>query len=324
MQSNVDSQSSNKKIGRRWLLAGLALIFLCINGAGFFVGNIIYRETSVNHLHLHSQHADRLKQSLESGSRAKQWEDIAIQSRFGYPLYGTYIANPQTANKTLIFLHGFTESREVGLNYIDIYLNAGFNLLLVDSRAHGESGGNSVSWGAFERYDLDHWVDWVSRRFPGGMVGVHGISMGAATALMHAELNESSKRVAFYIADSAYSDFEALLALQMEQRLDISGLLPKLLLQYANGAAYVNSRFTFHQASPIRSVRNITTPVLYLHGEADKLVPASMTLDLYRATKGPRQIYLFPQAEHVSAIFKDRYRYGRVVRNFVNFVEQHG
>jgi fermentation-respiration switch protein FrsA (DUF1100 family) len=196
--------------------------------------------------------------------------------------------------------------------------------LIVDSRAHGESGGNSVTWGNYEKYDLDQWVDWVCQRLPKGMIGVHGISMGAATALMHAELNEANKRVAFYIADSSYSDFETLLALQMQQRLSLSGMvLPKLLLQYANVVAYFNARFTFHQASPIRSVRNITTPVLYIHGEADKLVPAYMSLDLYHATKGPRQIYMFPHAEHVTAIFDDRYRYGGVVQNFVHSVDQH-
>jgi hypothetical protein len=110
----------------------------------------------------------------------------------------------------------------------------------------------------------------------------------------------------------------------MEQRLYLPAMvLPKLLLQYANVVAYFNSRFTFHQASPIRSVRNITTPVLYIHGEADKLVPAYMSLDLYHATKGPRQIYMFPHAEHVTAIFDDRYRYSGVVQNFIHSVEQH-
>ena len=80
----------------------------------------------------------------------------------------------------MIFLHGFTENRLVGLNYRNLYLNAGFNLLLVDSRDHGESGGESVTWGVYEKQDLDQWVDWVRQRFPVGMIGVHGVSLGAA------------------------------------------------------------------------------------------------------------------------------------------------
>jgi len=324
MQSNTEFQVSKKGAWRRWLLVVILVIILCINGAGLFVGNILYKEASILHSHLNEQKMNKAKQVLEDGKKDKQWEDITLKSRFGYSLRGTYIPNPKATDKTLIFLHGFTENRAVGLNYLDMYLNAGFNLLLVDSRAHGESGGNSVTWGTYEKYDLDQWVDWVCQRFPGGMIGVHGVSMGAATALMHAELNEADKRVAFYIADSSYSDLETLLTLQMEQWLNISGMgLPEVLLQYANVVAYLNSRFTFHQASPIRSVRNVTTPVLYIHGEADKLIPAQMSLDLYHATKGPRQIYVFPHAQHVNAIFEDRYRYSGVVQNFVHSIEQH-
>ncbi|CVK19414.1 alpha/beta hydrolase [Sporomusa sphaeroides] len=323
MQSNTKYQLSKKGSWRRWVLLSIAVVFLGINGAGLYIGNIIYKETSVLHSHLNGNNGT-LKQILETGKQESKWEDTTIVSRFGYPLSATYIPNPQTTDKTLIFLHGFSESRAVGLNYLDIYLNYGFNLLLIDLRAHGESGGNSVTWGNYEKYDLDQWVDWVGNR-PQGMIGVHGISMGAATALMHAELNEANKRVAFYIADSPYSDFETLLALQMERRLNLPGkVLTKLLLPYANVVAYFDARFTFRQASPIRSVRNITTPVLYIHGEADKLVPASMSLELYHATKGPRQIYLFANAGHVTAIFNDRYQYGGIVRKFVQTIEQPG
>jgi len=321
MKLHPGIQSINKRSWRRWFLISLLVLLLCINGAGLYAGTIIYQETSILHSRLNTHNSDKLKRILEFGKQEKQWQDVVISSRFGYPLKGTYIPNSQPTDKTLIFLHGFTENRLAGLTYLNIYLDAGFNLLLIDSRAHGESGGSSVTWGNYEKYDLDQWVDWVQERFPAGKIGIHGISMGAATALLHAELNEKTKRVAFYIADSAYSDFETLLMQQMEERLHLPGkILPKILLQYANVAAYVDSQFTFYQASPIRAVRKVTTPILYIHGEADNLVPASMSQDLYQATKGPRQIYTFPQAEHVSAVFADWKRYDTVIQNFTRSV----
>ena len=51
----------------------------------------------------------------------------------------------------------------------------------------------------------------MKQRYPNGNIGVHGVSMGAATALMHAEMNEVTHRVNFYVADSGYSDLEELL-----------------------------------------------------------------------------------------------------------------
>ena len=270
-----------KNFWRRLLLICFLFGFIAANAAGLFMGNIIYNEMCVRHSRLHANSTGRWQQILENGKTSRNWQDIRMPSRFGYSLTGTFIPNQQTTDKTLIFLHGFSESRLAGLSYLNIYLNAGYNLLLVDSRAHGESGGQSVTWGVYEKHDVDQWVDWLRHRFPKGTIGMHGISMGAATALLHAGLNESNKRVAFYIADSAYSDLESLLADQMSQRLQLPGNIPpQVLLPYANAVTYLRARFTFGAASPLRVVQQVTTPVLYIHGEADRLVPASMSQHL--------------------------------------------
>ena len=314
---------TTKIFWRRLLLLGLSIALLAVNATGLYLGNIIYNEMCIRHSRLHANNTGRRQQILESGKNQRNWQDISMPSRFDYSLVGTFIPNPQATDKTLIFLHGFTESRLAGLSYVNIYLNAGYNLLLVDSRAHGDSGGKSVTWGVYEKHDVDQWVDWLRHRYPAGTIGMHGISMGAATALLHAELNESNKRVAFYIADSSYADFEALLADQMNRRLQLPGNIPpQVLLPYANAVAYLRSRFTFGEASPIRVVQQVTTPVLYIHGEADRLVPSGMSQQLYSATKGQRQIQLFPRADHVSSIFTDRARYRMVVQGFARSVQE--
>ena len=312
-----------KNFWRRLLLICFLFGFIAANAAGLFMGNIIYNEMCVRHSRLHANNTGRWQQILENGKTSRNWQDIRMPSRFGYSLTGTFIPNPQTTDKTLIFLHGFSESRLAGLSYLNIYLNAGYNLLLVDSRAHGESGGQSVTWGVYEKHDVDQWVDWLRHRVPKGTIGMHGISMGAATALLHAGLNESNKRVSFYIADSAYSDLESLLADQMSQRLQLPGNIPpQVLLPYANAVTYLRARFTFGAASPLRVVQQVTTPVLYIHGEADRLVPASMSQQLYSMTKGQRQIQLFPRADHVSSIYTDRSRYRTVVQGFARSIQE--
>lgn len=312
-----------KNFWRRLLLILLFFAFFAVNAVGLFMGNIIYNEMCVRHSRLHANNTGRWQQILENGKTSRNWQDIRMPSRFGYSLTGTFIPNPQTTDKTLIFLHGFSESRLAGLSYVNIYLNAGYNLLLVDSRAHGDSGGESVTWGVYEKYDVDQWVDWLRYRYPAGIIGMHGISMGAATALLHAGLNESNKRVAFYIADSAYSDLVSLLTDQMNQRLRLPGNIPpQFLLPYANAVAFLRSRFNFGDAAPLRVVQQVTTPVLYIHGEADRLVPASMSQQLYSATKGQRQIQLFPRADHVSSIFTDRSRYRTIVQGFARSIQE--
>jgi hypothetical protein len=199
-----------------------------------------------------------------------------------------------------------------------LYLDDGYNVLIYDSRAHGESGGEGVTWGFYEKYDLDQWIDWVEQRNPQGIVGVHGVSMGAATALAHAELNESSKRVKFYIADSAYSDLEVLLAQHITAIAHLhSPIWIKVFLKYSSAMAYIQSRFRYDEVSPITAVKNVTTPVLYLHSEADTLVPFAMCQQLYAATKGYREIHAFSSQGHARAILDRKMEYRHVVHDFM-------
>lgn len=307
---------SQKFSRRRLVLIIFLILFLLINAAGLFWGNIFYRETSILNAHANSQKFENFKQQLLIGIQEKNWRDIVITSNFGYPLHGTYIPNSKPTNKTIIFLHGFTGHRALGLSYLDIYLKNDFNVLLIDSRAHGESGGHSITWGNYEKYDLTQWVTWLETQAPQNIIGIHGVSMGAATALLHAELNETNKRVSFYIADSAYSDLESLFTLQLKNYLP-QVFVPKILINYANLVAYIDSRFTFHQASPIRSVPKVTTPILYIHGAADQVVPAYMANELYQATKGVKQLYIFPKTTHLNAIYDYREQYALLIQQFV-------
>lgn len=311
----------NKKKRWHWFIAFLGVLAVVINGIGFLLGDFLYRETRDLQAHIQAGNAGQPEQLLKQGLRDKAWEDVTVPSHFGYSLRGTYIKNPRDTEKTIIFLHGFGENRAAGINYLDLYLADGFNVLLVDSRAHGESGGSTVTWGYYEKYDVDTWIDWLSEHFPAGEIGIHGRSMGAATALMHAEMDENKKRVAFYIADSAYADFESLLRLQVKEYISATAW-PDILLKYADAAAYWHERYMFSQIAPVSSVSRVTTPVLYLHGQEDTLIPVAMAEKLYQATKGPKELHVFLQTQHAAGIFHDRAGYEKTVREFIRICEQ--
>ena len=150
MQLNTQEQREYRSLKRKAFGQFLLIMILCLvliaNVCGLIVGGIIYKETSLFDTHRNSQRFNNLKQVMETGKQQKSWQDVKLTSQFGYPLAGTYIPNPQPTDKTLIFLHGFSDSRLAGLHYIRLYFAAGYNLLLVDQRAHGDSGGSSITW----------------------------------------------------------------------------------------------------------------------------------------------------------------------------------
>ncbi len=325
MSESVKKKRSKKKLFIWFLKAGFLLLFLLINGIGLFAGEMIYQQ--IHHLRLQTdsgrneKNIVRLQKFLDQLPEG-QWENVNILSAFGYSLQGTYIANPLASRKTVIFLHGFGENRAAGISYLDFYLKDGFNVLLVDARSHGESGGQVVTWGNFEKYALDRWIDWVYKKYPNGEVGVHGVSMGAATALLHSGINEKDKRVSFYIADSSFSDFETLMAMKANEYLPQLTKIPlRYVFFYADIVAYWHDRFTFYQASPVHAVSSATTPILYLHGGDDRLVPPQMANELYRATKGPKELHIFPDTAHVGAAFGDKKTYYAILKEFITSAE---
>lgn len=310
---------------RNFLISLLVILFIVINGIGLYVGNLIYTETSIRHAHLNEENLEKFEAVMADGKANKNWQDVAIQSADGYSLKGTFVPNPEATDKTVIFLHGFGENRMSGVNYLPMYLREGFNVLLIDQRAQGNSGGNSITWGKYEKKDLDQWITWLKAKYPDGQIGIHGVSMGAVVALLHAGTNESQKRVAFYIADSPYTNLQNVIADQVEKRYGLHGrsedILMQIVLAYANIVAYVNGCFTYSESAPINIVSSVSTPVLYIHGQNDKLIPYQMSEQLYTATEGPKEIYLFPQTGHVSSIYKSPRKYGAIVHNFINNVD---
>ena len=322
MFKDPEMKSLKRKIWCQTILVVLSIVFVflaIVNAIGLMAGIVFYKEFCVWHTRLDSKRFQPLQTTLEEGIKHKHWQNVSLDSRLGYTLQGTYIPNPTPSKNTVVFVHGIAGSRLMGLWYAPIYLGEGYNVLLYDSRASGESGGNSISWGFYEKHDLDQWVDWVEQRHPNGIIGVHGVSMGAATALMHAEMNETTHRVKFYVADSSYADLEELLTQQIDAVVNLHNpLWVKILLRYSSVAANWQAGFRYQDVSPIHSVHNVTTPILYLHGDADVVVPFYMNEQLYGATKGYKRKYFFHGDAHAMAIFNHKAEYQRQILSFIN------
>lgn len=308
------------------LLLGITLALSCV---GFLTGDFLYRELKQPHLYQNlfslvdnSHKLDKIKKA----EAANGWQTVSIPSPYGYTLCGTFIPAKENIG-TVIITHGLFQNRSTGLDYYDIYQSIGYNVLLVDSRAHGESGGSSVSWGYYEQHDLNAWVKWLQTRQSDAPIGIHGISMGASTAVLHSALNEAAPAVTFYVIDSAYDDFGQLMKYQFSllNRTSSDALLQTppavslsdLLLFFVQTAAYYEDRINFSDLSPLNAVHTVTTPMLFLHGGADTLIPKEMSENLANALPADKKLHIFPHAPHASSIYKDRRSYHQIVQTFV-------
>ena len=198
------------------------------------------------------------------------------------------------------------------LNYLSLIHI--YDILLVDQRAHGQSEGKTISFGINERCDLLSWLQYVDARFGADeyRIILSGVSMGAATVLMAAELALPAA-VKGIIADCGYTSPRAIIRKVMKD----AGLCPALLYPFVRLAARLAGGFDLDEASAVESVRHCRVPVLIIHGEADGFVPCSMAREIYAACACDKELLLVPGADHVMSYIVDTKRYEETVRRFI-------
>lgn len=240
-------------------------------------------------------------------------ETVAIRSRDNYVLRAHWYP-AEGALRTVILVHGW-HSRW----YVDFSASAPFlhenrcNLLFIDQRCHGESGGDLISYGITERYDVLSWLDWLEENHGGLPVYLCGISMGAATVLMTAGLPIAG-RVCGIIADCGYSTPQEIVSLTLKKNI---GSMAGPTLAAINLNSKLREGFTLKDYTPIEAMTsNKEVPCLFVHGDADDFVPWRMSLENYYACQAPKDLLVINGAGHGLSFLVDGDRYKKKILEF--------
>lgn len=245
-------------------------------------------------------------------------EDVKVKSPYGYLLKGFLLKAKENNNKIIIISHGVTVSRYSSIKYALIFINLGYDVLIYDQRCHGESGGKFISYGFYERYDLKAMVDYIKEIYGhDSQIGIHGESMGSGIALLYAGSIEDGAD--FYIIDCAYSNFqeEFIYRINEDTRYHSSTLVP-----LTNLFLFIRGRYRLKDISPIKYIKNIKSPILFITSVHDTYIPPKMTMDLYEAKQGAKSIYLARNGDHAQSFSKNPEKYKEVVGRFIKSMEK--
>lgn len=255
------------------------------------------------------------EQTYSSWIESQPYELWTITSEDELQLAGYYISARVPTTRTVILAHGYgSQSLEMG-EFARFYSEKlGYNVLLPDARGYGASEGSYTGFGWPDRMDYMLWIQETTGKVgPDAQITLHGLSMGGATVMMVSGEN-LPEQVKVIVEDSGYTSVHDELAYQLKRMYNLPAfpLLPALSL-----FTDIKAGYNFSEASSLKQVEKNQTPMLFIHGGLDDLVPVEMARQLYEACKTEKKLYLAENAGHGMAFYTDQSAYEAIVADFI-------
>jgi len=216
---------------------------------------------------------------------------VDFPSESGSLIHG-WLLPGQTGRGTIIVMHGVRATRLDMLDRARFLSLAGYSVLLFDFQAHGESAGKQITFGFLESRDAQAAVRFARATIPEKKIGVIGVSMGGAAALLaspslsidaivfeqvYPTLNQAiGDRISMRLGPWSRS-FTPLLSWQLFPRLGISG----------------------EALRPVDHAGQISAPKLFIGGAEDQHTTPEEMREMVAAAADPKELWMVPKARHV-------------------------
>jgi len=220
-----------------------------------------------------------------------------------------------------IILHGVTSNHKALMDIAYMYSEMDYNVLLWDSRNHGDSEGENISYGYYEKYDLKAVVDWMRNEYGEKIkIGMHGVSMGSSILLSYATGVRDD--CSFYIADCPYSDFKKQIFNLSKSTIKMPDFIISIIMFFTQFFVKLIFKFDIGKVNIIDKMHRVENPVLFLNCRDDDYIDPSMTQELYdKCISEKKSITWFEEGKHGGAFGKNREAYIKAVDDFLNAIE---
>ena len=225
----------------------------------FFQRTLLYHPSENNYS------GDRLEVSIEK---------VKIQTKDDIELLAWYHKKNTDNYKTILFLHGNAGSLENRIHKINHFKNMNVNFLLLAWRGFSGNNGNLTEQGIYE--DANSAVRWLkSIGISEENIIIYGESLGTGVAT---EISQN-KNFAGVILESPFTSM-------VDVGKSKYPFFPiKLLLK--------------DKYESDKKIKNIKSPILIMHGEADRLVPFWMGKKMYELANEPKYSYFSKYDDHM-------------------------
>jgi len=214
--------------------------------------------------------------------------------------------------RTVVILHGFADAKVGSIAWAPLWQQLGFNVLTLDLRGHGESGGTYSTAGFYERYDISQVIDELRATRPEAtrQVVLFGLSLGAAVASATAAIRDDLSAV---VLDSPFTDYRRAVRVHARRRRLPGPFVAVPALKLAEWITGGDS----DEVKPAATIPQIRCPVLILAGDEDPFCTPE-DLEVF-SPHAPVHVTL--NSGHLYSYINDPGKYKQLIAEFIERVE---
>ncbi|WP_225886966.1 alpha/beta hydrolase [Nodosilinea nodulosa] len=193
-------------------------------------------------------------------------------------LHGWWLPADSGSELTILYLHGNAGNVSSNLGKAMQLRSLGASVLAIDYRGFGLSSGPFPNEQRLYNDALAAWrfLQNEQRVAPHQLV-IYGHSLGGAIGI---DLASRIPNLAGLVVEASFTSMGDMATLTQYNRW------------------FPVCRLLTQRFDSLAKVSRLQVPALYLHGQADASVPAAMSEALYRASGGPKALWLVPNADH--------------------------
>lgn len=228
-------------------------------------------------------------------------EELTVHAPDGAMLRGWKVRAARPNGSWVLLLHGRSHHRFVMLPHAEVLLLAGYNVVMMDARRHGESGGAASTYGYLEKHDETAIVDALETSENVKHLFALGESMGAAVSLQSAA---AEPRIEAVVAEGAFRNLREVTYdyAGMQQSEFLGKTIFRPAAEVSRWIAEKQGGFSFEEISPEKAVAARGFAVLLICGLSDRKIPCGHAEAIFRAAAGRKELWEVPATGHEKAI----------------------
>jgi len=226
---------------------------------------------------------ERGEPRARAGQIVAQIEDVQLTAADGVRLHGWYCTPrlgtaggalaPVEARATLLYLHGNGGNISHRYDFVNELVGLPVNVLIIDYRGYGKSEGRPSEEGLY----MDARAAWdyltTARAVPAAQIVIFGKSLGGAVAIDLA----TKVGPCGLIVQSSFTSIADMAG-------EVLPFVPRFVIRT--------------KMDSLSKIVSVSSPKLFIHSQADEIIPYRLGRRLFDAARPPKQFYEVKGAPH--------------------------